>query len=95
MHDSLKLTSLQIIYVIVIIFMGFAIYRVTSKNGLKILMTDDNDGSMDSTSNVVYKRNFLQCTNINSFLIVFLLLTLYWHQKHIIFYLFECFVCRQ
>jgi len=58
MHDSLKLTSLQIIYVIVIIFMGFAIYRVTSNNGLKILMTDDNDGSMDSTSNVVYKEIF-------------------------------------
>lgn len=35
-----------------------AISRVTSRSGLKILMTDENGASMDSTSNVVYKEIF-------------------------------------
>ena len=35
-----------------------AISRVTSRSGLKILMTDENGASMDTTSNVVYKEIF-------------------------------------
>jgi len=31
---------------------------VTSRSGLKILMTDENGASMDNTSNVVYKEIF-------------------------------------
>ena len=34
------------------------ISRVTSRSGLKILMTDENGASMDNTSNVVYKEIF-------------------------------------
>ena len=35
-----------------------AISRVTSRDGLKILLTDDNEDCINTTSNVVYKEIF-------------------------------------
>jgi hypothetical protein len=38
-----------------------AISRVTSMDGLKILLTDDNEDCINTTSNVVYKEIFQKC----------------------------------
>jgi len=35
-----------------------AISRVTSRDGLKILINDEDDQDTDVTSNVVYRKNF-------------------------------------
>ena len=52
-----------------------AISRVTSSNGLKILITDENGDCIDNTTNVVYKEVFQNVltykNNMRVFFIVF------------------------
>jgi hypothetical protein len=40
-----------------------AVSRVTYRNGLKILLTDEDNNCINTTSNVVYKEVFLQFMN--------------------------------
>ncbi|AES99421.1 transmembrane protein, putative [Medicago truncatula] len=49
--------SISAIYGALILFF-WADYRVTSRKGLKILITDENGDCIDNTTNVVYKEVF-------------------------------------
>jgi ATP-dependent DNA helicase PIF1 len=43
-----------------------AVSRITSRNGLKKLLADENGDCIDTTTNVAYNINFLECINIDN-----------------------------